>query len=200
MPLPRWAAENTQPSVQSTHLNCQGKHKPQLPQLPQRPQLPQVKKHAAQHCQALAGILMHPWFALPLTPEQGSEYECSDCARSKTQPAIGPSRTPPLGTYTMKPWCPCRGGRLRIHSQASKAPISTAKKSTSHNCPSCLNCQRKPKPQLPQLPQRPQLPQVKKHAAQHCQALAGILMHPWFALPLTPEQGSEYECSALLDH
>ena len=53
--------------------------------------------------------------------EQGSEYGCSDKARSRTRPACRLFRTPPLRIYIMKPGCPTCGGLLRIHSHASTA-------------------------------------------------------------------------------
>ena len=101
-----WAAENTQPSVPSTHEQV-------------APESHSGGSSNNSTSQAMPTNLMHPWFALPLAAEKGSEYGCSDSARSRTQPAGGLFRTPPLGTYTMKSRCPRRGGLLRIHSQAS---------------------------------------------------------------------------------
>ena len=155
MPPARWAAENTQPSVPKKHEQV-------------APESHSGGSSNNSTSQAMPKNLMHPWFALPLAAEQGSEYGCSDSARSRTQPAGGLFRTPPLGTYTMKSRCPRRGGLLRIHSQVSPN-LHEQVVTESHSGGSSNN--------------------------STSQAMPKNLMHPWFALPLAAEQGSEYGCS-----
>ena len=64
--------------------------------------------------------VMPPWFALvgDQTPT-GLGIWMQHSARSITQLARSPFRTPTLWTYTMMPRCPTHGGLLRIRSHAS---------------------------------------------------------------------------------
>ena len=86
--------------------------------------------------------------------EQGSEYECSDAARSRTRPACRLFRTPLLRTYTMKSRCP---------------PTQWAAENTQP-------CAHKTCPKLESLP--------LTCSSNNFPWLLSVLMHPWFALPL----------------
>ena len=101
--------------------------------------------------------------------EQGSEYGCSDQARSRTRPACRLFRTPPLRIYTMKPRCPTCGGLLRIHSHASTA--NTINQATKRNASQYL---------------------AAAQATPNNQQIGAFMVCP--AADAT-EQGSEYGCS-----
>ena len=101
--------------------------------------------------------------------EQGSEYGCSDQARSRTRPACRLFRTPPLRIYTMKPRCPTCGGLLRIHSHGSTA--NTINQATQRNVSQYL---------------------AAAQATPKNQQIGAFMVCP--AADAT-EQGSEYGCS-----